>query len=144
MNQEKSRGLPLNQAEAKSTVQARLQKKKERLSESSEKFNSNFKFYYDRKLKAIILRTEKLATNRRFISLSATETMIFRIVQKELSGFKKKITASDLREKIILRGCDMEMIRNILRTLVKKRILNSEKIAVQDHIIEIFKLRGTG
>jgi len=144
MNQEKSRRLPLNQAEAKSTVQARLQKKKERLSENSEKFNSNFKFYYDRKLKAIILRTEKLATNRRFISLSATETMIFRIVQKELSGFKKKITASDLREKIILRGCDMEMIRNILRTLVKKRILNSEKIAVQDHIIEIFKLRGTG
>ena len=64
-----------------------------------------------------------------------------RIVQEELSGFKKKITASDLREKVILRRCDMETIRSILRALVKKRILDSEKIAVQDHIVEIFKLR---
>jgi len=75
--------------------------------------------------------------------LSATETMVLRTVQEELSGFKNKTTALDLREKVILRGCDLETIGNILRTLVKKRILNSEKIAVQDHKIEIFKLRGT-
>jgi hypothetical protein len=56
--------------------------------------------------------------------------MVLRTAQEELSGFKKKITASDLREKVILRRCDLETIRNILRTLVKKRILNSEKIAV--------------
>jgi len=143
MNQEKRRRLPLNQAQARSTVQTSLQKKKERLSENPGKFNSNFKFYYDRKLKEIILRTEELAMNRRFVSLSATQTMVLRTVQEELSGFKKKITASDLREKIILRGCDLERIRYILRALVKKRILNSEKIAVQDHIIEIFKLRRT-
>ncbi|MBA7622270.1 hypothetical protein ES703_29644 [subsurface metagenome] len=144
MNQEKRRRLPLDQAGARSTVHTRLQKKKERLSENSGKFNSKFKFYYDRKVRAIILRTEELAVNRRFISLSATETMILRTVQEELSGFKKKITASDLREKIILRGCDMERIRYILKALVKKRILNSEKIAVQDHTVEVFKLRGTG
>ena len=144
MNQEKRRRLPLDQAEAKSTVQTSLHKKKERLSENSEKFNSNFKFYYDRKLKAIILRTEKLAIKRRVVSLSAAQTMVLRTVQEELSGFKKKISASDLREKVILRRCDMETFRNILRALVKKRILNSEKIAVQDHIIEIFKLRGIG
>jgi len=76
--------------------------------------------------------------------LSAVETMVLRAAKEELSGFKKKITASDLGEKIILRCCDLETIRNILRALVKKRILNSEKIAVQDHIIEIFKLRGIG
>ena len=139
MNQEKSRRLPLNQAEAKSTIQARLQKKREISSENSEIFNSNFNFYYDRKLKAVVLRTEELAIKRRFVSLSAVETMVLRIVQEEFSGFKKKITASDLREKIILRGCDLEMIRNILRALVKKGILNSEKIAIQDHIVEIFK-----
>lgn len=104
--------------------------KKESLSENSELFNHNFKFYYDRKLKAIVLRTEELVMNRRFVSLSATETMVLRTAQEELSGFKKKITASDLREKVILRRCDLETIRNILRTLVKKRILNSEKIAV--------------
>ncbi|MBA7707258.1 hypothetical protein ES703_116127 [subsurface metagenome] len=144
MDQEKRRRLPINQAELRSTKQASLQKKKERLSENSAKFNSNFKFYYDRKLKAVILRTEELAMNRRFVSLSATETMVLRTVQEELSGFKKKITASDIREKNILRGCDTERIRYILRALVKKRILNSEKIAVQDHIVEIFKLRGTG
>ena len=119
-------------------------KKKERLSENSGKFNSNFKFYYDRKLKTIILRTERLAMKKRFVSLSATQTMVLRTVQEELSGFKKKITASDLRGKVSLRRCDLETIRYILRALVKKRILNSEKIAVQDHIIEIFKLRGTG
>jgi len=73
--------------------------------------------------------------------LSVTETMVLRTVQEELSGFKKVITASDLREKVILTHCDMETIRNILRALVKKRILNSEKIAIQDHIAEIFKLR---
>ena len=138
MDQEKRRKLPIDQAESRSTNQVNLQKG-ERLSENSEKFNSNFKFYYDRKLKAIILRTEELAMKRRFVCLSSTETMVLRTVQEQLSGFKKKITASDLREKIILRGCDLEMIRNILRALVKKGILNSEKIAIQDHIVEIFK-----
>jgi hypothetical protein len=119
-------------------------KKKERLSEDSELFNHNFKFYYDRKLKAVVLRAEELAMKRRFVSLSATETMVMRTVQEKLSGFKKKITASDLGEKVILRRCDMETIRNILKSLVKKRILNSEKIAIRNHIVEIFKLRGTG
>jgi len=140
MNQGKRRRLPHDQAESRSNNQANLQKK-ERLSENSDKFNSNFRFYYDRKLKAIILRTEELAVNRRFVSLSATETIVLRTVQEKLSGFKKKLTASDLREKIILRGCDMERIRYILRALVKKRILNSEKIAIQNHIVEIFKLK---
>ena len=116
-------------------------RKKESPSEKSEKFNSNFKFYCDRKLKAIILRTEELSMNRRFVSLSATQTMVLRTVQDELSGFKKKITASDLKGKIILRHCDLEAIKNNLRVLVKKRILKSEKVAIQDHIIEIFKLR---
>jgi len=78
---------------------------------------------------------------RRFVYLSATETMVLRTVQEELSGFKKKITASDLREKIILRRCDLETIRNILRTLVKKRILESEKITIQDKVIEAFKTK---
>jgi len=141
MDQEKRRRLPLNQAEARLTAQARLQKKKERLSENSEKFNSSFKFYYDRKLKAIILRTEELAMKRRFVSLSATETMVLRTIQEQLSGFRKKITASALRERIILRGCDLETIRNILRSLVKKRILESEKITIQDKVIEVFKTK---
>ncbi len=143
MDQEKRRRLPLDQAESRSNSQANLQER-EILSENSGKFNSNFKFYYDRKLKTITLRTERLAMKKRFVSLSATETMVLRTAQEELSGFKKKITASDLRGKVSLRRCDLETIRYILRALVKKRILNSEKIAVQDHIIEIFKLRGTG
>jgi len=130
--------LPIDQAQSRSNNQANLQKK-EILSENSDKFNSNFKFYYDRKLKAVILRTEELETGRRFVSLSAVETMVLRTVQEELSGFKKKITASDLRGKLILRRCDLETIRNILRTLVKKRILESEKITIQDKVIEVFK-----
>jgi len=140
MDQEKRWRLPLNQAKSRSTNQANLQKI-ERLSENSEEFNSNFKFYYDRKLKALILRTEELAIKRRFVSLSATETMVLRTAQEGLSGFKKKITASDLREKIILRRYDLETIRNILRTLVKKRILESEKITIQDKVIEAFKTK---
>jgi len=76
---------------------------------------------------------------RRFVYLSATETMVLRTVQEELSGFITKITASDLQKKIILRCCDLETIRNILRTLVKKRILESEKITIQDKVIEVFK-----
>jgi len=100
MGQEKRRGLPLDQTESRPTNQVNLQKR-EILSEKSDKFNSKFKFYYDRKLRAIILRTEEFAMNRRFVSLSATETMVLRTVQEERSGLKKKITASDLREKII-------------------------------------------
>ena len=92
MDQEKRRRLSLNQAKSRPTYQANLQKI-ERLSENSDKFNSNFKFYYDRKLKAIILRTEELAMKRRFVSLSATETVVLRTAQEELSGFKKKATA---------------------------------------------------
>lgn len=95
--------MTIDQAESRFTDQASLQKKKERLSENSEKFNSNFKFYYDRKLKAFILRTEELAMKRRFVSLNAAQTMVSRNVQEELSGFKKKFTGSDFREKIILR-----------------------------------------
>jgi len=114
-------------------------KKKERFRKNAEIFNPNFNFYYDRKLKAVIVRTGKLEMKERLVSLSAVETMVLRSAQEELSGFRKKITASDLREKIILRGCNMEMIRNILRALVKKRILSSEKIAIQNHIVEIFK-----
>jgi len=143
MGREKRRGLPLDQTESIPNNQVNLQRR-EILSENSEIFNHNFKFYYDRKLKAIILKTQELSMKRRFVSLSATETMVLRTVQQELSGFKKKITASDLRGKVSLRRCDLETIRYILRALVKKRILNSEKIAVQDHIIEIFKLRGKG
>jgi len=138
MDQEKRRRLPIDQAESRSNNRANLQKR-EILSENSDKFNSNFNFYYDRKLKAVVLRTGKLEMKERFVSLSAVETMVLRSAQEQLSGFRKKITASDLREKIILRGCDMEMIRDILRALVKKRILSSEKIAIQDHIVEIFK-----
>ena len=67
MNQEKRRRLPIDQAESRSNNQANLQKI-EIISENSDKFNSNFEFYYDRKLKAIILRTEKLAMKERFIS----------------------------------------------------------------------------
>ena len=141
MTEKKRRRLSLNQAESRSAEQASLQKKKEKLSENSEKFNSNFKLYCDRKLKAIVERTKELGTGRRFVSLSATQTMVLRTVQEELSGFKKKITASDLREKVILKHCNLETIRNILRALVKKGILNSEKVAVRDYIIEIFKPR---
>jgi len=118
------------------------QGKKRRLPhDKSEKFESNFKIYYDRKLKAIILTTEEIVMKKRFVSLTAIETMVLRAVQEELSGFTKKITAADLREKDILKRCNLETIRNILRSLVKKRILNSEKITVQDHIFEVFKLR---
>jgi len=140
MDQEKRRKLPIDQAESRSTNQVNLQKG-ERLSENSEKFNSNFKFYYDRKLKAIILRTEELAMKRRFVCLSSTETMVLRTVQEELSEFKKKVTASDLRGKFILRRCDLDAIRNIPRSLVKKRILESEKITIQDKVIEVFKTK---
>jgi len=114
-------------------------KKKERFQENSEIFNSKFYFYYDRKLKAVVLRTVELEMNKRLVSLSAVETLVLRTAQEELSGFRKKITASDLRERIILRGCDMERIRDILRALVKKRILSSEKITIQNHIVEVFK-----
>jgi len=131
MDQKKRRRLSHDKAESRSTDQAK----------NSEKFSYDFKFCYDRKLKVIILGTEKLAMKRRFVSLSATETMVLRTAQEERSGFRKKFTASDLRENVLLRGYDMEMIRNILRTLVKKRILNSEKVAIQNHIVEIFKLK---
>ncbi len=58
MGQGNRRGLPLDKTESRPNNQVNL-KKREMLSENSGQFNSNFKFYYDRKLKAIILRTDQ-------------------------------------------------------------------------------------
>jgi len=140
MDQEKKRRLTIDQAEARSTDQASLQKK-EILSENSEKFNSHFKFYYDRKFKAIILRTEELVMKKRFVSLSAAQTMVLRGIQKETSGFKKGITAGNLLGKISLKKCDLETINNILKSLVKKQILEEEEFEIRNQKISIFKLR---
>ena len=142
MIEKMKRRLPLDQAEAQSMNRASLQKVKERLSENSGFFNSRFKFYYDRKLKAIILRAEDLTVkSRRFKTLSAAQAMVLRVVQEELSGFKKCVTPADLLDKVSLRKCCFETILGIMRILVKKKILEEEEIQLQDRVIEVFKIK---
>jgi len=136
------RRLPLDQAEAESMNRASLQRIKESLSGNSSHFNSRFKFYYDRKLKTIILRAEDLTKkSRRFKTLSAAQSMVLRVVQKELSGFKKIVTAADLLDKVSLRKCCFETIIGIMRILVKKKILISEELQLRDRVIEVFKIK---
>lgn len=136
------RRLPLDQAEAESMNRASLQGIKKSLSGNSGFFNSRFKFYYDRKLKTIILRAEDLTIkNRRFKTLSAAQAMVLRVVQQELSGFKKCVTPEDLLDKVSLKKCCFETILRIMEILVKKKILISEEIQLRDRIIEVFKIK---
>ena len=134
------RKLSLDQSEAQSFDKTALKAFKMSL-QDLEFFDSGFKTYYDRKLKAIVLRTEELAIKKRYVSLSAAQTMILRAVHEEISGVKKSVTAADLLGKIILRKCDLETIESILKTLVKKRILEEEKAQLQDRKISVFKWR---
>lgn len=136
------RRLSLDQAEANSLNRVSLQNIKKSLSGNSGFFNSRFKFFYDRKLRAIILRAEDLTVkSKRYVSLSAAQSMLLRAIQEELSGFKKTITAADLLGKVSLRKCCLETIGRIMKTLVKKKILVSEKIQLQDQVIEVFKFK---
>jgi hypothetical protein len=114
---------------------------KKSLPEDSELFDSRFKIYYDMKRKALILSSQNSSGKKRYVSLSAAQTMVLRAVQDGLSGVKKNVTAADLISKIILRKCDLETIESILRKLVKKRILEEEEIEIQDQKISVFRLR---
>lgn len=136
--------LPIDQAEARSVNSVNLQQIKERsLSKAPGYFNPMVKIFYDRILKRVILGNEELCVKKRFVSLSAAQATVLREVQKETSGIKKRLTAEDLLilRKIILRKFDLEMIGSILKTLVKKGILESEKITVQDQTVEVFKFK---
>ena len=136
------RRLTLDQGEASSFDKQSLQRVKKNLSENSSFFNARFNFYYDRKLKAIILRAENLTKkSRRYVSLSAAQSMVLRVVQDKISGIKKCVTAADLLEKVSLRKCCFETILGIMKILVKKRILEEEEIQLQDRKISVFKVR---
>lgn len=141
MRREKRR-LTLDQGEASSFDKQSLQRVKKDLSGNSSFFNARFNFYYDRKLRAIILRAEDLTVkSRRYISLSAAQTMVLRVVQEELSGFKKIVTPADLLEKVSLRKCCFETILGIMKILVKKNVLEEEEVQLQDRKISVFKWR---
>jgi len=133
--------LTINQAEAESMNADSLREVKKIPSGNSSFFNSRFNFYYDRKLKLIILKAEDLTKkSKRYTSLSAAQAMVLRAVQKELSRLKKSVTAADLLDKVSLRKCCFETIARIMRILVKKKILISEEIQQRDRVIEVFKI----
>ncbi|HEA64727.1 MAG TPA: hypothetical protein ENI02_01115 [Candidatus Aminicenantes bacterium] len=135
------RRLSLIQSEARSFDRAALRVLKKSLPEDSELFDSRFKIYYDMKRKTLILSSQNAIVKKRYVSLSAAQTMVLRVVQDGLSGVNKNVTAADLISKIILRKCDLETIESILRKLVKKRILEEEEIEIQDQKISVFRLR---
>jgi len=141
---ERVRGRPsLDQDVARPMSSASLRQIKKSTPETSGLFNSNVKIFYDRISKRIILGGEELCVKKRFVSLSVTQATVLREFQKETSGIKKRLAAADLLflRKIILRKFDLETIRNILRVLVERGILECEKITVQGQTVDAFKLK---
>jgi len=128
------RRLPLDQDMARSMGATSLQQIKKSTPETSGLFNSKVKIFYDRISKKVILGGEELCIKKRFISLSVAKATVLREFLKETSGVKERLTAADLLilRKIISRKFDFEMIGNILRVLVERGVLESEKITIQD------------
>ena len=137
------RRLPVDQEGARPMGSASLRQFKKSLPETSGLFNSKVKIFYDRISKKVILGGEELCIKKRFISLSVAQATVLREIQKETSGIKKRITAADLLvlRKIILRKFNLETIRNIMRVLVERGILECEKITVQGQTGDAFKLK---
>ena len=137
------RRLPVDQEGARPMSSASLWQFKKSLPETLGIFNSNVKIFYDRISKRVILGGEELCVKKRFISLSVAQATVLREIQKETSGIKKILTAADLLilRKIILRKFDLETIRNIMRVLVERGILECEKITVQGQTGDAFKLK---
>jgi len=134
---------PLDQDVARPMSSASLRQIKKSLPETSGLFNSNVKIFYDRISKRIILGGEELCVKKRFVSLRTVEATVLREFLKETSGIKKRLAAADLLvlRKIILRKFDLEMIGEILGSLVKKGILECEKIIIHDQTVEVFKIK---
>ncbi len=134
---------PLDQDVARSMGATSLQQIKKSTPETSGLFNSNVMIFYDRISKRIILGGEELCVKKRFISLRTVEATVLREFQKETSGIKKRLAAADLLflRKIILRKFDLETIGKILGSLVKKGILECEKIIIHDQTVEVFKIK---
>ncbi|MBA7497192.1 hypothetical protein ES702_07803 [subsurface metagenome] len=98
---------------------------------------------YDRMLKRIILGEEELHIKGRFVSLRAMEAAVLKEFLKETSGVKKRLTEVDILtlKRNILRKLDPKLIREILEILVKKGILEYEKITIQGQIVDVFKIK---
>ena len=141
---ERVRGrLPIDQEGARPMSSASLRQFKKSRPETSGLFNSNVMIFYDRISKRIILGGEELCVKKRYISLRTVEATVLREFQKETSGIKKRLAAADLLflRKIILRKFDLETIGKILGSLVKKGILECEKIIIHDQTVEVFKIK---
>jgi len=135
-----------DQADARSIKAASLHKAKKRLPKNSEHVNPYFKdllkLIYDRKERKVILGSADLCEKSdRFIALSPSQAVIIKAVKKATAGFKDKITAADLILQEDIHNCSVGIIGNILKSLVKEKILEEEEIEIRDQKISAFKLR---
>ena len=99
---------------------------------------------YDRMLKRIILgEDEELYVKGKFVSLKTVEATVLKEFLKETSGIRKRLTEVDIltSKRNILRKLDPKIIREILEILVKKGILEYEKITIQEQPIDVFKIK---
>lgn len=99
---------------------------------------------YDRMLKRIIFREDnELYIKGRFVSLRAVEVAVLKEFLKETSGVRKRLTEVDILtlKRNILIKLDPKVIREILEILVKKGIMEHEKITIQGQIVDVFKIK---
>ena len=141
MIRKEKRKLPLDQSEAKSFDKKALKKVSKSVTKSSILFNSKFRIIYDKKDRKLILGDEEICRDsRRFKALSATQAIILKTIKNTLGKFKNSVTVSDLFFNLD-DSWNEKMILTVLRILIKKRILEEEKIDIQDQKISVFRLR---
>ena len=125
---------------------ANLQQIKKSLPKSSENINAQFgetlKLIYDRReIKVSIGTDELLEHGDRYAVLTPWQAVIVKAIKKGTTRLKKKITAADLLLQDDIQRCSQAIIRNILKSLVRKGIMEKEEIAIRDQIIDVFKLK---
>lgn len=141
--------IAIGQVKARSISVGNLLKIKRNLSEKPENFNAHFgdvlKLIYDRKERKITLGTNELLEHGdRYVVLTPWQAVIVNAVKKATARFTKNATVADLLLQENIKMCSQAIIRNILKPLVRKGIMEREEITIRDQTIDVFKLKIGG
>lgn len=141
--------IVIGQVKARSISVGNLLKIKKNLSEKPENFNAHFgdvlKLIYDRKERKITLGTNELLEHGdRYVVLTPWQAVIVNAVKKATARFTKNATVADLLLQENIKMCSQAIIRNILKSLDRKRIMEREEITIRDQTIDVFKLKIGG
>jgi len=98
---------------------------------------------YDKKKREITLGPDELLEHdERYVVLTPWQAIVVKAIKKATSRFKRSITAADLVLQDDIQTCSQMIIRNILKSLIKKRIVEKKEVTIRDlGTVDVFKLK---